>query len=223
MEDFFTNLAKFFGGLAGDRNTNAGLSVHEASPKNDVTGAETEAYKDRAAVPFTYKDTATDSYRSGMLFVPSYATDSDVLGKDLIDNRGTVSIYGAELDDGTELDYKSTIDFLDSLNKNNDFRISKQALVDVPSKGLHYDPEKNDFIGKTSYKERLYSSMNPGYLPDFIHEKIYPSSEKDARASNNVFIDNLRRMMRESKGAKGSSLRDDNRLYEMLNSQDFGL
>ena len=196
MEEFFSNLAKFFGGIAGDQNTNAGLSVHKADD------ADSNFDDEAIAVPFTYRSVdAQDnginelgvrnkngSYRSGMLFIPSYAK-RDIEKKDFSDNRGTVSAYGAELDDGTKLSYEQTVRFLNSLGKDNEFRISRHALGD--NSDLTYDFDEDSYY--------------PTGMKTFSHGKTNPRVARDMWKNRNDFTNNLRRILADMNEGNAAS------------------
>ena len=186
MDDFFGNLAKFFGGIAGDQNTNAGLSIH------DVSSGDREIFGDSPiAVPFTYRDTKAHdnqtkngTYRSGFLLVPSYSR-YDITDKNLIDNRGTVSVLGAELDDGTKLNYNQTLNFLNSLNKDNDFKVSRHSLGNNSS--LWYDEENDNYYPMSGYSNALSEVFDRG--------RAYPKIDYLTKEERNNFTDNLRKVL----------------------------
>lgn len=186
MDDFFSNLAKFFGGIAGDQNTNAGLSIH------DVSSEDREIFGDNPiAVPFTYRErkahdnqNKNGTYKSGFLLVPSYSR-YDITDKNLIDNRGTVSVLGAELDDGTKLNYDQTLKFLNSLSKDNDFKVSRHSLSDNSS--LWYDSENDNYYPMSGYSNMLSET--------FDHGRAFPKIDYLTHEERKNFADNLRKVL----------------------------
>lgn len=118
--DFFNNLAKFFGGLVGDEETNAGVAVH--APDESMKSA----YESRIPLPFTYTDDDS-SVRSGIMYVPFYAKDdiNNELKKN--DNSEAIQFYNIELDDGRTLGYNEGKDFLNSLSPDR-FKFQTQAI-----------------------------------------------------------------------------------------------
>lgn len=111
---FFEEIRKFIGGLAGDENTKAGVSIYRASDDDMKNGT--------VYVPFTYKKDGYD--RKGYLIAPTYAAKDINNRLANMDNSETISIAGAELDDGTNLTYDGVKDLFNSLD-------SKEISIDI--------------------------------------------------------------------------------------------
>lgn len=127
-------IGKFFGGLVGDQRTNAGLAVHNAG-----TPASQE---DVGSKTFTYRDN-NGKQRKGVLYVPYDTKDFDK--EDLSNNKGVVSIYGMDLDDGSSLTYEGAVDFL---NNVKGFSLDSVSSPDTMESG-RYDVKRkyrNQFL-----------------------------------------------------------------------------
>ena len=154
--DFFTNLAKFFGGLVGDEETKSGVAVHAPESKSNI-GVETAAYKDRIPLPFSFVDN-NESVRGGIMYVPAHAAHDINPNLEKGDNSEAIQFYNIELDDGTTLDYDAGKDFLNSLTPDR-FKIDTGAIrtKEQRDKGL---PATEYITGKNKASVRNETFMN---------------------------------------------------------------
>lgn len=136
--DFLGELRKFLGGVAGDQRTNAGLAVHKAeADQNKINSAGGQVL----SVPFEYNKNG--KRKAGVMYMPSYSVHQDLSGDDnTANNNRTISIYGAELDDGSQMDYDQTVNFLNNLNSKNKFKLLRNSVVSN-GKVAHPNAERN--------------------------------------------------------------------------------
>lgn len=139
---FLEEFRKFLGGIAGDERTNAGIAIN----KSDPTEAAKRSWR---AVPFSYRSTGENGYpkmRTGFLKVPFYA-DADRNDNLLKQNNSdAIALLGIELDDGTQLNYNQSKDFLNSFTPDSiKFTIDDED-IDSPGQeatGLEPNYQKN--------------------------------------------------------------------------------
>jgi hypothetical protein len=183
---FLEEFRKFLGGVAGDERTNAGIAIN----KSDPTEAAKRSWR---AVPFSYRSTGKNGYpkmRTGFLKVPFYA-DAD-RNDDLLkqDNSEAIALLGIELDDGTQLNYNQSKDFLNSFTPDSiKFTIDDEDIdspeQDAISNGTGLDP----IYPKNLRKRIKYVANNaPGEyaLPDI------PSTSYIKNTPTSKFIEALR-------------------------------
>ena len=180
---FLEEFRKFLGGIAGDERTNAGIAINKSDPTN-------AAKRSWRAVPFSYRSTRENGYprmRTGFLKVPFYADAdrSDNLLKQ--NNSDAIALLGIELDDGTQLDYNQSKDFLNSFTPDSiKFTLDDEDFDSFEQEATGVDPN----YPKNLRKRIKYVADNaPGEyaLPNI------PSTSYIKNTPTTKFIEALRR------------------------------
>lgn len=165
--------------LGGDTDTGAGLTV-------------TEGRTARTPIPFSYKD-SDGEYKAGILYAdnldPTYKGRAE---GDFLNNNRAIPVRGAEIASDNDptinqrLGYESTVDFLNSLSPESDFKLDFSAVVDdEDTKGAKWDIVQNAFTNERG-------------------KKVYPVISKEADTENDLFMKNLRQLMKWTNSSPSS-------------------
>lgn len=179
---FLDEFRKFLGGIVGDERTNAGIAINRSDPTR-------EAKRNWRAVPFSYRSTGENGYpkmRTGFLKVPFYADidrDDNLLKQD---NSNAIALLGIELDDGTELDYNQSKDFLNRFTPDNiKFTVDDEDRDSLEQEATGTNPSYRNNIRK---RIKYVANNAPGEyaLPNI------PSTSYIKKTPTSKFIEALR-------------------------------
>lgn len=164
QNNIFNFISKFFGGLAGDEETNSGIAINRGTPGLQHENTMEKSSKDGTnVVPFVYldkddknaEDTKKAKYSIGYLNLPPNASGDLNKALSRQDNSEAVELYGITLANGKNLNYDESKKFLNSHNRNT------LKLVDLSGSPYYSRMTK----GNKGFMDNLHKYMSRQYRP----------------------------------------------------------